>query len=241
MLLLGQNIKFLRKERKLTQNDVATVAGVHFNAISNYENGKFYPTADVLIKICEFFGVSADDILLKDLASGIESDVFEPAKIEKGNNVLVPIEAQSEYVGKWSKKFIRELSYVNIPGITGEARTFQVVGNAMNPLLMDGDYVACTASSVKEVQTGRVYVIVSEQIQMGYVQVEQDRLVCIPNNKEEFQPYRIPNSAIREVWEARAKVTDRILDPLAGGYSPSRLRNLEDFLKGKFPDLIIAE
>ena len=241
MLLLGQNIKFLRKERKLTQNDVATVAGVHFNAISNYENGKFYPTADVLIKICEFFGVSADDILLKDLASGIESDVFEPAKIEKGNNVLVPIEAQSEYVGKWSKKFIRELSYVNIPGITGEARTFQVVGNAMNPLLMDGDYVACTASSVKEVQTGRVYVIVSEQIQIGYVQVEQDRLVYIPNNRDEFQPYRIPNSAIREVWEARAKITDRVLDPLAGGYSPSRLRELENFLMGKFPDFIIAE
>lgn len=150
-------------------------------------------------------------------------------------------EAQSGYVSEWTVDFIKKLKYVNIPEIEGEARTFEVVENTMTPFLMPGEYVACVASSLAEIQSGRVYVIVSDWIQIAHVQAEKDRILCTPGNRDEFAPYRIPNNEIREIWEAKAKVTDRITDPFAGGYNPKRLIDLEEFLKGKFPDLIVTE
>lgn len=233
MLLFSSNIKYLRKQKKVTQLDIANAVGVSDNAISNYENGKFYPTADILVKLCEYLNVSSDDLLLKDLASGVETEVFEPAKIEKGNNVLVPLSAQEEYVGKWSKKFIRELTYVNIPGVEGDARTFEVLGNGMNPILMSGDFAACTVSSLAQVQSGKIYGIVTAQkIHWGYAQVEYQRLRCIPANKDEQEAYYIPETDIREVWEVQKRITGQLVEPALS--MEARLRTVEEWLKTKF-------
>lgn len=241
MLLLASNIKYLRKQKKVTQQDIGDAVGVSYNAVSNYENGKFFPTAEVLVKICEFFGVSSDDLLLRDLSTGEQAKPFEPATLPQsiqGKNLLIPAGAQSGYLQEWTADYVRSLSMVAIPGVEGEARTFEIVENTMIPDLAPGEYVACTACSLGEIQSGRVYVIVSDQIQISYAQVEKDRVLCIPENKEEYKPYYVPVAKIREVWEAKMKISPKVTDPLAGGYHPSRLRNLEEFLKGKFPDMI---
>jgi len=234
MLLLASNIKYLRKKNNgMTQAELGAAVGLSDNAISTYEKGKFFPTADVLVKICEYFNVSSDDLLLKDLASGVETEVFESAKIEKGNNVLVPLSAQEEYVGKWSKKFIRELTYVNIPGVEGDARTFEVLGNGMNPILMSGDFAACTVSSLAQVQSGKIYGIVTAQkIHWGYAQAEYQRLRCIPANKDEQEAYYIPETDIREVWEVQKRITGQLVEPALS--MEARLRTVEEWLKTKF-------
>lgn len=235
MLLFSSNIKYLRKQKKVTQLDIANAVGVSDNAISNYENGKFFPTADILVKLCEYLNVSPDDLLLKDLASGVEAEVFESAQFEKGNNVLVPLSAQEEYVGKWSKKFIRELTYVNVPGVEGEARTFEVSGNGMNPILLQGDFAACTASSLAEVQSGKIYAIVtSQKIHWGYIQVQHERLQCIPANTDEHEAYFIPETDVREVWEVQRRITGHLVEPALS--MEGRLRTVEEWLKSKFSD-----
>jgi len=240
MLLLASNIKYLRKVKKVTLQDIGESVGVSHNAISNYENGKFYPTADVLVKLCEYFNLSADDLLLKDLSSGVEAEVFESAKIERGNNLLVPVSAQSEYLGKRSKKYIRELHFINVPGVEGDARTFEVSGNFMNPVLMAGDFVACTPCSLPEIKTGQIYVVVSDQISIGYFQHEQDRVLCIPANKEEFDPFRIQADEVREVWEAQMRLTPQISDPrLVYGNMERRMKVIEEFFRDKFSGIVL--
>ena len=243
MLLLASNLKYLRKVAKVSQQDVASFAGIATSALSGYENEKFYPTADVLAKLCQFFQVDANDLLFKNLTGDSELNVESVAmpSVIKGNNVLVPANAQAQYLGEHDNDFFKKLTFVSIPGVKGDARTFEVVENTMTPFLMPGEYVACVASSLAEIESGRVYVIVSDRIQIAHVQIEKDRILCTPGNRDEFEPYRIPNNEIREIWEAKAKVTDRITDPFAGGYNPKRLVDLEEFLKGKFPDLIVTE
>lgn len=235
MLLLSSNIKYLRKERKVSQQEIGDAIGVSYNAVSNYENGKFFPGADVLVKLCAYFNISADDLLLKDLASGAETEVFESAQFEKGNNVLVPLSAQEEYVGKWSKKFIRELTYVNVPGVEGDARTFEVSGNGMNPILLQGDFAACTVSSPAQVQSGKIYAIVtSQKIHWGYIQVQHERLQCIPANTDEHEAYFIPETDVREVWEVQRRITGHLVEPALS--MEARLRTVEEWLKSKFSD-----
>lgn len=49
--LLGQRIKELRKNKKLTQEQIAEFVGIEPASLSNIENGKYYPTAENLEKI----------------------------------------------------------------------------------------------------------------------------------------------------------------------------------------------
>ena len=54
---LAQNLKFLRKYHKLNLTDLALRIGVSKSSISDYENGKFTPTFNVIDKYCKEFKV----------------------------------------------------------------------------------------------------------------------------------------------------------------------------------------
>lgn len=248
MLLFAQNLEYLLSSKNVTLHTLAQYVGVSHSSIGNWKNGDKHPDIKSLVMICKYFGIDPSDILLKDLTTGITPEELKtalPGNIS-GKNLLIPAGAQSGYLQEeWTADYVRSLSMLAIPGVEGEARTFEIVENTMIPDLAPGEYVACTASSLAEVQSGHVYVIVTSaslsdrgQIHIGYAQVEKDRVLCIPENKEEFDPYHIPVAKIREVWEAKMKISPKVTDPLAGGYHPSRLRNLEEFLRGKFPDMV---
>lgn len=53
----------LRKENKVTQEDIAKILGISRQAYSNYELGNREPDIDVLKKIAEYYDVSIDYLL----------------------------------------------------------------------------------------------------------------------------------------------------------------------------------
>ena len=53
-------LKQLRRERGLTQLQVATALGVVDRTLRKYEVGEIAPTLPVLIALADFFGVSLD-------------------------------------------------------------------------------------------------------------------------------------------------------------------------------------
>ena len=59
---IGANIKELREERKLTQNQVADALGITFQAVSAWERDEYKPDTDKLVKLAEYFGVSVSAI-----------------------------------------------------------------------------------------------------------------------------------------------------------------------------------
>ncbi len=59
---IGANIKELREERDLTQNQVADALGVTFQAVSAWERDEYKPDTDKLVKLAEYFGVSVSAI-----------------------------------------------------------------------------------------------------------------------------------------------------------------------------------
>ncbi len=60
MITLANNLRYLRKERKLSQQEIADTIGIKQRTYSDYEMGKSLPTADVLVKLADFFGKSLD-------------------------------------------------------------------------------------------------------------------------------------------------------------------------------------
>lgn len=61
--LIGRRIRELRREKGLTQNDLAGALCVSFQAISNWERGVAPPDLDNLVRIASFFGVLVDELL----------------------------------------------------------------------------------------------------------------------------------------------------------------------------------
>ena len=59
---MKNNIKELRKNRKLRQEDLAKILGVTRQTIIAIENNKYDPTLELAMKISEFFGVSVNEI-----------------------------------------------------------------------------------------------------------------------------------------------------------------------------------
>lgn len=61
--MLQEKIKKLRKQRGLSQYELAEKLGIHGGHISRLENGKFKPSIELLKKLTEIFEVSADYLI----------------------------------------------------------------------------------------------------------------------------------------------------------------------------------
>ena len=62
-LTLQEKIKKLRKNKNLTQSELANMAGVTKTAVYNWERGSYSPDGDNLIKLAEALGTTASYLL----------------------------------------------------------------------------------------------------------------------------------------------------------------------------------
>lgn len=58
-----KNLKSIRKDRDIKQKDIAKILNVSQNTYSQYETGVISLTAEILIKLSDFYDVSIDYLL----------------------------------------------------------------------------------------------------------------------------------------------------------------------------------
>ncbi len=63
---LGSNIRFLRRRAKVTQEDFASMLGVHQSALSRIESGEQGLTPAQLIIAADYFGMTLDDLVFME-------------------------------------------------------------------------------------------------------------------------------------------------------------------------------
>ncbi len=61
--MLDKRIRQLRIEWRINQKQLGDAVGVSKQSVSNWENGNIMPSIDLLIRLADFFGVSADYLL----------------------------------------------------------------------------------------------------------------------------------------------------------------------------------
>ena len=64
-MTLGQNISILRKQKKLSQNDLGKKAGTSGDIIGRYERDEVNPSIEVASKIADILEVSLDFLIGK--------------------------------------------------------------------------------------------------------------------------------------------------------------------------------
>jgi transcriptional regulator with XRE-family HTH domain len=63
--IFANRLKKLRKERGLSQSDLADKCGLNFSDISRYERGTVSPTLENFVKIAQALEVSSEDLLFE--------------------------------------------------------------------------------------------------------------------------------------------------------------------------------
>ena len=66
-LILKNNLKKVRSERKLSQQQLADMLGVSRNTISSIETGQFTPTAKLALIICIALDIKFEDMFYFDM------------------------------------------------------------------------------------------------------------------------------------------------------------------------------
>ena len=77
MSSIGENIKRVRKEKNLTQKELAEKVGTTQQNLAQYENGKRNPKIGTVSRIASALKVNIDDLLAADLKSSPVYRVYE--------------------------------------------------------------------------------------------------------------------------------------------------------------------
>ena len=82
-LMIGEKLKKLRRNRDLTQEEVATHLGISYQAISKWERGDGYPDITMLPALANYFAVSVDELIgMEEITSASKLDeIIETSKI----------------------------------------------------------------------------------------------------------------------------------------------------------------
>jgi len=209
----------------MNQEELAAMLQVGKGNISNYETGQNNPSLENMLRLSQIFEVSVDALLGMDL----ELVKFHPDNAHvakertiartygpdpKTTNLLIPIAAQAGYATEWSQEEYSAARLVEVPGIEGAARTWEVAGDSMLPLIAPGDFVSGKqVASGADLINGAIYVLVTrtQGIHLKHVTWVGDYL-CTPANGK-YDPYHLDVEEVREIWDVRLRITRNVLQP----------------------------
>jgi transcriptional regulator with XRE-family HTH domain len=89
-MIVGERLKGLRKDTKISSEELSKVIGVTRQQVQRYETNKTDITSDVLIKLADFFDVSTDYLLGRaDLKTPYYTREPKTLYVELGNLLRV--------------------------------------------------------------------------------------------------------------------------------------------------------
>ncbi len=240
MIYFSSNIKFLRKRKGRTQDEVAFALGMKRSTLSGYENRVAEPGMGILIAFSNYYRIAVDTLLKVDLQKLTESQL---SQLERGADVyirgsnlrvlastvdrdneenieLVPEKAKAGYrTGYADPEFISRLPVFNLPFLSPgrKYRTFQISGDSMLPI-PDGSWV--TGEYVQDwltIVTGQAYIIFT--LDGGIVfKVAENLLVKehklrLYSLNPVYEPYDVYVQDIREVWKFIHYISSELPEP----------------------------
>ena len=120
---IGNFIKSIRLEKKLTQKELADILGVTYQAVSKWENGKNIPDLSIIKKICDEFNINIDELL-----NGVKKGQKQKHK-KIGINTIIALSIVIVLFGIYIVNNINSRSF-EFKTISSQCRDFIITGSA---------------------------------------------------------------------------------------------------------------
>jgi transcriptional regulator with XRE-family HTH domain len=235
------NIKFLRKRRGRTQDEVAIALNLKRSTLSGYENGVAQPGIEILVSFSRYFNMSIDTILKIDIPKLSESQLGELERgydaYIKGSNLrvlattvnsdnlenieLVPEKAKAGYAtGYADPEYIGELPRFRLPFLSEKRkyRTFQLKGDSMLPI-PDGSWVTGEfVQDWREIISGKAYVVftINDGIVFKVVEsnLKTDGKLVLYSLNPIYEPYEVHINEVKEIWKFVNYISNELPEPV---------------------------
>ena len=240
-MYFASNIKFLRKRKGRTQDDMAAALDLKRSTLSGYENGVAQPGIDVLVSFSGYFNLSIDTLLKIDIAGLSESQLGELERgydaYVKGSNLrvltttvnsenrenieMVSEKAKAGYTtGYADPEFIGELPVFNLPFLSDKRkyRAFQLKGDSMFPIpegsWVTGEYL----QDWNELVNGKAYIVFTIDDGIVFKIVENNirktgKLTLFSLNPL-YEPYEIHINEVRVIWKFVNYISNELPEPV---------------------------
>ena len=179
--MIGDNIRFLRKQAGYSQQQLAMKLGIKQASVSNWEAGKTLPDMKYLSKLMDIFNVQMDYLFSDEPRRDLDS-------IRVIRNA-VPI-LGSIACGQKITPDTEPDGYADLPeGISADF-ALRCKGDSMTPTLIDGDIVLIR--SQPEVENGQIAAVnINGETTLKRVYFRADGVHLIADNPG-YQPIFVP-------------------------------------------------
>lgn len=240
MTHFSNNIRFLRKRRGRTQDDIAFALNMKRSTLSGYENQVAQPGIEALVSFSKYFNIAIDTLITVDLSALSE---IQLSQLERGHDVyirgsslrvltttvdsknnenieLIEEKAKAGYTtGFADPEYIRILPTFNLPFLSASKkyRTFQISGDSMLPIpdksFVTGEYV----TDWNFIRNHQPYIILTRDEGIVFKIVEnrlnEEGVLKLHSLNPLYEPYKIPVAEIMEVWRFVHYISSEMPEP----------------------------
>lgn len=225
---IASNLRHLRGERKLSQQELADMIGIGRTTIANIESNLANPGHKTLLEIAKVFNVTIDELLHADLTKRIliqekpaQNVAFRPVvvtvdELGQENIVLVDTKAAAGYPTRYLEpEYYRELPAFKLPGSdyrNGTFRCFQVDGDSMQDTIQHGDFVVgrfCD-NHFKDVRDGYIHVVVTNDnvlVKRIISRAESEHKLYLISDNDAYPEIVVDIDDVREIWFVKSKIS----------------------------------
>lgn len=98
--MIGKIIRKLRIEKGITQSDLSNYLGLTPKMISFYELGERFPPHDIIVKLADYFDVSADYLLGRSGIKNPEKMLEDYSLLNEARQVYIEADVLTSSIGK---------------------------------------------------------------------------------------------------------------------------------------------
>jgi transcriptional regulator with XRE-family HTH domain len=243
-MYFASNIKFLRRRRGRTQDDVAAALQLKRPTLSGYENGVAQPGIEILVSFSGYFNISIDTLIKIDISRLSEYQLGELERgydaYVKGSNLrvltttvtpdnkenieLVSEKAKAGYAtGYADPEFIGELPQFSLPFLSHNRkyRTFQLKGDSMLPIPDKSWVTGEFLQDWREIKSGNAYIVltINDGIVFKIVEnnIESNGRIVLYSLNPLYEPYEVHISDVKEIWKFVNYISDELPEPVLPG------------------------
>lgn len=201
--MIGPQIRLLRKEANMTQQELASKLFVSQQAVGKWERGEATPNPETIVAMSKIFGVSADTLLGESAPPLSTGGTWVPVLGDVAAGI--PIEAVENIV-----------DYEEIDtamASNGKYYGLRIKGSSMEPRIREGDVVIVRQQEDADTGDTAVVLVNGESATVKRIKKEPDGgLWLLPNNPaydpQHYSPAEVADKPVRiigKVVELRGK------------------------------------
>jgi transcriptional regulator with XRE-family HTH domain len=227
MEFIGSNMKFLRKLKNWTQNDLAEELEIKRSLVGAYEENRARPTYETLQTLSKIFKYSIDSLITKDLRRTEKVELFNEEQmaanltgknlrvlaitVDKKDNEnieMVPVKAAAGYLAGYADPtYIKELNKFRLPFLPpGTYRAFEIKGDSMLPVQPGSVIIGEYLDNWKNIKDGHTYIVLSKHdgivFKRLFNQIEENGTLVLRSDNTSYPAYSIKVDEVLEIWKA---------------------------------------